>query len=202
MERHVQHLEKTTTSKRSAEVEKAKCSTVSTYKKNNTIAMVKIKSVNINSIIFDSKCSVITANLNTSSSQDTLVVPYKVDSGSSGNIMSFHISKKLFPRSTEELAAMKNNIKLRTYIYTTITQFGRCTVRIENNNKIKVCSFFVLPGNRQPLLGMPDIKTLGILTINCNIIEMLEADGPKKCKTNTSQEIGATDMCYTNTEHI
>ena len=83
---------------------------------------------------------------------------------------------------------MKND-KLRTYNSTTITQFGRCTVGIENNNKIEMCSFFVVSGNRQLLLGMPDIKTLGILIINCNTIEKKEADAPENCKTNMSQEL-------------
>ena len=36
---------------------------------------------------------------------------------------------------------------------------------------------------------MPDINTLGILTINCSTIEMKEADGPENCKTNTSQKL-------------
>ena len=61
-----------------------------------------------------------------------------MDSGSDGNIMLFHIFKKLFPRSTKELAAMKNeNIKLRTYSSTTRTQLDRCKVRIASNNKTK-----------------------------------------------------------------
>ena len=50
-------------------------------------------------------------------------------------------------------------------------------------------SFFVVPGNGQPLLGIPDIKTLGILTIDCKPIESKEADGLENCKTNMRQEI-------------
>ena len=43
----------------------------------------------------------------------------------------------------EQLAAIRNeNIKLKKYI-ATITQLGRCKVRIENNKKMKICSFFV-----------------------------------------------------------
>ena len=77
--------------------------------------------ININSITFNSKHSGITANLNTSPSQDTPLLPYKVGSRSNGNIMPFHILNKLFPRSTkEELAAMKI-LKLRTYNSTSIT---------------------------------------------------------------------------------
>ena len=65
-----------------------------------------------------------------------------------------------------------------------------------------MCSFLVVPRNRQPLLGMPDIETLGILTINCNTIEMKEADGPESCKTNMSREIYMTEKCYTNTQNM
>ena len=126
MERHVQCVEKTTTSKRSAEGCKAL-----THKKN--AMKVNINSMNINSIMLNSKCSVITANLKTSSSQASFVVPYKVDSCSNGNIMPFHIFRNLYLRSTkEQLAAIKNeNIKLRIHNSITITQLGRCTVEME-----------------------------------------------------------------------
>ena len=36
----------------------------------------------------------------------------------------------------------------------------------------KKWEFFVVPGNGQPLLGMPDIETLGVLTVICNTIDM------------------------------
>ena len=107
---------------------------------------VNINSININAITFNSKCSVITANLNTSSSHATSVIQYKRDLGSDGNIMPFYIFKNHSLGSTKELAAMKNeNIKLRTYISTTITQLGRCTVGIENNNKIKIVVSLYFP---------------------------------------------------------
>ena len=79
------------------------------------IDTVNINLININSIIFNSKCPFITAILNTSSSQATAVAPYKVPLGSNGNIMPFHIFKKLYPMSTKEQpVAMKDeNIKLR-----------------------------------------------------------------------------------------
>ena len=46
-----------------------------------------IDTVNINSIIFNSKQSTITANLETSSSQLGIIIPYKVDTDSHGNII-------------------------------------------------------------------------------------------------------------------
>ena len=63
-----------------------------------------------------------------------------------------------------------------------------------------MCSFFVDPGNREPLLDMPDTETLGILSINCNTIEAIEVDGPENCKANTRQEINATEKHHTNTD--
>ena len=35
---------------------------------------------------------------------------------------------------------------------------------------------FVVPGNEQALLGMPDIEILNIFTISCNTISTEEAD--------------------------
>ena len=56
-----------------------------------------------------------------------------------------------------------------------------------------MCSFFVVTRDRQPLLGMPDIETAGILPINCNTMELKEADGLENCKTNMRPEIDATE---------
>ena len=46
-----------------------------------------IDTVNINSIIFKSKWLAITENLKMSSSQFSIIIPYKVDKDSDGNIM-------------------------------------------------------------------------------------------------------------------
>ena len=50
-----------------------------------------IESVSINSIQFNKNHSVLTANLKTSAGQSNIMVPYKTDTGSDGNIMSLHI---------------------------------------------------------------------------------------------------------------
>ena len=78
--------------------------------------------------------------------------------------MPFHIYKKLFPSTTvDQLAATKGaKIKLKIYNPTTITQLGRCKVKIGNNNKCKTCIFFVVPGDGETLLGMPDIELLNV----------------------------------------
>ena len=82
---------------------------------------------------------------------------------------------------------------------------------------MKICSFLSVPRKGQALLGMPDIETLGILIINCNIIDMKEVDGTENCKTNTDnsqeptseqhyvnmkQETGTTEEYCTNTDSI
>ena len=65
-----------------------------------------------------------------------------------------------------------------------------------------MCNFFVVSRNRQHLIGMPDIETVDILTINCNTIQMKKAESPENCKTNMSQKIDATEEYYTNTDNI
>ena len=47
-----------------------------------------IDSVNINSIHFNKNCSVITVELKTSVGLNNVIVPYKVVTGSNGNIIS------------------------------------------------------------------------------------------------------------------
>ena len=76
----------------------------------NSIGMVSI-----NSIYFNKNHFVLTVNLKMSASQNNIMVPYKVDTGSDGNIMPLHIFKKLFPKITnEQLVANKNkNILLK-----------------------------------------------------------------------------------------
>ena len=177
---------------------------------------VKIDMVNINSVSFNSKCSVITVNLKTSN-QARITVSYKVDTGSDTNIMPLHIYKKFFPRATkEQLAATRHtDVQLKTYNRTT-TQLGICKVKIEHNIKQKLCDFFVALGNGQVLLGMPDIETLDILTINCRRVGTQEAERAIKCNTNIGsgqssvceqlytnpgQEGDRPEKCYTNTEN-
>ena len=55
-----------------------------------------IDSVNINLIHFNKNWLVITANLKTSANKMCVIVPYKVDTDSDGNIMLLHIYKNYF----------------------------------------------------------------------------------------------------------
>ena len=75
-----------------------------------------IKTVNINSVRCNSNHSAILANLKTSSNKVIIMVSYKVDTGSDGNILPFHIYKKLFHNTTvNQLAATKDaKSKLKT----------------------------------------------------------------------------------------
>ena len=52
------------------------------------------------------------------------------------------------------------------YNRTTITQLSKCKVELQHNYKQKIYIFFVVPGNHQALLDMPDIDMLNIITIN------------------------------------
>ena len=91
-----------------------------------------IESVRINSNQFNKNHSVLTANSKTSASQSNIMVPYKIDIDSNGNIMPIHMYKKLFPSITnEQLATAKNkNFLLKTYNKTTITHMNKCVFSI------------------------------------------------------------------------
>ena len=74
---------------------------------------------------------------------NNIVILYKIDMGSKGNIMPLFIFKKLFKNITED--QLKRNInghfRLRTYNKTNITQLGTCVVVIKLKNIKKRCVF-------------------------------------------------------------
>ena len=92
----------------------------------------EIETVSINSIYLNKKCLLITARLEMQVGENTIEVPYKIDTGSEGNLMPLYIFKRLFKNMPEEQlkGSMKGNIKPKTYNGTHITQLGTCTVLI------------------------------------------------------------------------
>ena len=70
-----------------------------------------IELVIINSVPSNKILSILTAKLKTSVGQNSVIVTYKIDTGSEGNIMPENIFKKMFPEvMKEELAATKNSM--------------------------------------------------------------------------------------------
>ena len=136
-----------------------------------------------------------------------LTVPYKIDAGSNGNIMPWHIFIKLFPRVAEAeiQKTIKRHIKLKTYNKTVIMQLGTCVVTINYRDNKKKCEFFAVPRNGQKLLRMPDTAALKIINVN---IDSAQAVGTWKeeCNTNigdakepnTRQEVHVTKEGCTN----
>ena len=96
--------------------------------------------------------------------------------------MSLYIFKKLFEDTRDEVLrkTIKSNIRLCTYHNTNITQLRMCAVLIKFKNVKKHCIFFVVPGNEQALLGMPDTTALNIINI---YIDYIQAE-ITECKTN------------------
>ena len=74
----------------------------------------------------------------------------------------------MFPKITNEqlVATKNNNVQLRTYNKTTITQLGTCIVEVEHKNNKKKCTVFVVPSNGQASLCMPEIDMLNILKLD------------------------------------
>ena len=57
-----------------------------------------------------------------------------------------------------------------------------CAVKLRHKDKVATYRFFVVPGDRPVLLGMPDIEVLGILKIMCEVVK-----GPKVGRKFDSQ---------------
>ena len=100
--------------------------------------------------------------------------------------MLLFMFKKLFKNTSEEQLgkSIKSHIGLRTYNKTNITQLGMCMVVIKLKNIKKRCVFFVVPGNGQVLLRMPDTAALKFINTN---IDSIQAE-VVECKTNIEQE--------------
>ena len=110
--------------------------------------------------------------------------------GSDGNIMPFHLYKNYsLAQQWINWQQQKMQIKLKTYVHTTIKQLGRCKVKIENNKKCKTCIFFVVLADAKALLGMPDIEFLNILNINCNTIGTEKDEKGTNCNANKGSTI-------------
>ena len=58
-------------------------------------------------------------------------------------------------------------------------------VQIEFRNVTKHCVFFVVLGNSQILLGIPDTMALHIINLNFDSIQAEAVE----CRTNTKQEV-------------
>ena len=113
------------------------------------------------------------AELEMHAATNNIIIPYKIDMGSEGNIMLWHIFKRLFKNITEDelKKTIKGHIKLRAHNETVITQLGTCTVMINFKNIKKRCVIFVVPRNGQVLLGMLDTAALKIIDMNIDPIQ-------------------------------
>ena len=73
-----------------------------------------------------------------------------------------------------------------------------CTATIKFKNFKKKCVFFVVPGNCQALLGMPDTVVLSIINLNINSIQK----EIRECKTTRGQEMHTdTEDCPNKVAH-
>ena len=96
MGRSVQTVARSLTSEKSAEAGEIQLSITEQEPDQHSVED-HIETVNINSIILNSKWSTITANLKTSSSQVSIIIPYKIETGSDCSIMLCTYTKNCFP---------------------------------------------------------------------------------------------------------
>ena len=96
----------------------------------------EIETVSISSVYLNKNQLLITVHLEMQVGKTTVEIPYKINMGSEGNIITPYIFKKLFKNMTEEQLkrSIKGNIKLKTYNGTHITQLGTCMVSVKFKN--------------------------------------------------------------------
>ena len=155
-----------------------------------------IETMSVNSLYLNRKWSLIMAHLEMQLGKTALEIPYKINTGSQGNLMPLYIFQKLFKNMSEEQLkrSVKGNIKLKTYNGMHIMQLGMCAVYIKFKNVKKRCIFFVVPGNGQALLGMPGMTALNIINLNIDSIQLVTTE----CKTNRGQETHTSTENCTN----
>ena len=75
----------------------------------------EIETVSINSVYLNKNWSLVTAHLATQVGKTIVEIPYKIDTGSKGNIMPLYVFKKLFKNMSEEQLkrSIKGNIRLK-----------------------------------------------------------------------------------------
>ena len=76
--------------------------------------------------------------------------------------------------------------------------------RIEHSNIQKACEFFVMTGKGQALLGMPDLETLYVLTVNCNTLGMhtQREEIHNKVETKQHNKIENKQQCINNMQEM
>ena len=62
-------------------------------------------------------------------------------------------------------AARNTSIGLKTYNQSNIEPLSKCKVKIRHNDKCVKWRSFVVPGDGQALLGMPDMELLSIIRV-------------------------------------
>ena len=62
----------------------------------------------------------------------------------------------------------------------------------------KRCAFFIVPGNGQALLRMPDTAALKLININIDSIQVETVES----KTNIEQELRTVEKSYANADRL
>ena len=116
MERCVQVVAKPDTSKRCDKAEETVWLMRWKLKCHRNAARASLR-LSFNSVHFNKNQLVLMAELEMQAGNNSIVIPYKIDTRSVSNIMPLFIFKKLFKNITEDQLkkTMKSHIRLRTY---------------------------------------------------------------------------------------
>ena len=100
-------------------------------------------------------------------------VCFKLDAGASGNLLPLKNYLDLFPKkSVKNLSnTVDPNVHLLTANKSVIKQLGTVRLRVTHSNHTHTCLFYVISSKCHPILGLPDLMQLGLLSFYCRISE-------------------------------
>ena len=80
---------------------------------------------------------------------------------------------EFFPKmSVKDLSSIVDqNLQLLTAKKSVIKKLGTVRLHVTHSNHTCTCLFYVVSNKCYPILGLPDLMQLGLLSLNCRISE-------------------------------
>ena len=99
---------------------------------------------------------------------------FKVDSGTSGNLLPLSLYRKIFPNVTpaELKRSIDQRVQLLVYNKKIIKQLGVCYLHVKNSQgHTKLCKFFIVNSNFNPIIGVNCAIRLGLIMFKTPIFQ-------------------------------
>ena len=99
---------------------------------------------------------------------------FKVDSGTSRNLLPLYLYRKIFPTvtQTEQGRSIDHRVQLLAYNKKVIKQLGVCYLRVKNSQgHTKLCKFFIVNSTFYPIIGVNCALRLSLMAFKTPIYQ-------------------------------